>query len=88
MDGFSYNESWPDALKDAERQRYRACCKVRCLEASLDRIDWSEFEAVMNELEAARAEVLVMGKRAFGLRVAWLNEKENRPRATNTGTAD
>lgn len=37
-----------------ERRRYRAECKVRCLEANLDRIDPREFDLLMEQLEAAQ----------------------------------
>ena len=36
---------------------YRAECRVTCLEAMLKRIDYSEFDSVMEKLEAAKEEV-------------------------------
>ena len=71
MKGFSYNETWSEELKEAERQRYRACCKVRTLEASLDRIDISEFDDTMAKLEAANSEVLAAGALFTKLKYAW-----------------
>ncbi len=78
MSDFGYCGAWSDELKEAERQRYRAYCKVRCLEASLDRTDWSEFEAVMAELELARAEGHKAGIKVIQLRAAW-SAKEHYP---------
>lgn len=48
---------WPQELQEAERRRYRAACRVRCLESSLDRINPAEFDQVMDQLEAAIMEV-------------------------------
>lgn len=58
---FTYCPSWPQELQEAERRRYRAACRVRCLESSLDRINPAEFDQVMNQLEAAIVEVQVAG---------------------------
>lgn len=45
-----------EKIAAAERRRYRAACKVRCLEANLTRIDPQEFDQLMDQLEAAREE--------------------------------
>ena len=50
---FTYCPAWPQELQEAERRRYRAACRVRCLESSLDHIDPSGFDQVMDQLEAA-----------------------------------
>lgn len=50
-------EAWPEELKEAERRRYRAECKLRCLTAALDRVDPAEFDGVMARIEAARDEL-------------------------------
>ena len=50
-------EAWPEELKEAERRRYRAECKLRCLTASLDRVDPAEFDGVMTQIEATREEL-------------------------------
>lgn len=50
-------EAWPQERKDAELRVYRARCRLRCLEAHLDRIDFAQFDDLMTQLEAARAEL-------------------------------
>lgn len=50
-------EAWPQERKDAEFRVYRARCRLRCLEANLDRIDFDQFDDLMAQLEAARAEL-------------------------------
>lgn len=67
---FTYNASWPQELQEAERRRYRAACRVRCLESSLDRIDPGEFDQVMDQLEASAA-----GYEVIRLRVKWAAEQ-------------
>lgn len=54
-------EAWPEELKEAERRRYRAECKLRCLISALDRIDPAEFDGLMAQIEQARAEVQKAG---------------------------
>ena len=53
---YDYNSAWSDELKEAERRRYRAECKVRCLTAALDRTPPEGFEALMAQIEAAQKE--------------------------------
>lgn len=67
---FIYNASWSKELQDAERRRYRAECRVRCLESSLDRIDPNEFDWVMDQLEAAIVEVQAAAQEAYRLQLA------------------
>lgn len=50
-------EAWPEELKEAERRRYRAECKLRCLTAALDRVDPVEFDSLMAQIEATREEL-------------------------------
>ncbi len=57
-------------LREAERQLYRAQCRVRCLEANLDRIDLEDFERLMESLEAARRELMDTGLREARARIA------------------
>ena len=45
-----------EKIAAAERRRYRASCKVRCLEANLTRIDPQEFDQLMDQLKAAKEE--------------------------------
>ena len=42
-----YCAAWPQELKEAERRRYRAACRVKMLEAQLDRIGPEEFDQLM-----------------------------------------
>ncbi|GEM_PF-4806926 len=44
-------------LAVVERQLYRARCRVKCLEAKLTRIEPSEFDELMDKLEAAKRRV-------------------------------
>jgi PP-loop superfamily ATP-utilizing enzyme len=57
-------------LREAERLLYRAQCRVRCLEANLDRIDPEDFEPLMESLEAARQEATDAGFREVRARIA------------------
>lgn len=57
-------------LREAERLLYRAQCRVRCLEANLDRIDPEDFEPLMESLEAARQEAMDAGLREARARIA------------------
>ena len=54
-----YCAAWPQELKEAEQRRYRAVCRVKMLEAQLDRIG----------IEAAQAEVYEAGGDV--LRLKW-----------------
>ena len=47
--------AWPQELKEAEQRRYRAVCRVKMLEAQLDRIGPEEFDQLMEQIEAAQA---------------------------------
>ena len=68
---YEYNFSWPPELQEAERRRYRAECKVRCLEASLDRISMAEFDSVMAQIEAAQMELYAAAQEELRLRCEW-----------------
>ena len=57
----TYCAAWPDELKEAHRELYRAVCKRRCLEAAITRINPSEFDETMSALETAVSEVLKCG---------------------------
>lgn len=57
-------------LREAERLLYRAQCRVRCLEANLDRIDPEDFEPLMESLETAWRELLDAGYRETCARIA------------------
>ena len=58
-----------DAWPEAERRRYRAACRVKMLEAQLDRIGPEEFDQLMEQIEAAQAEVYEAGGDV--LRLKW-----------------
>ena len=74
MSDYEYCEAWPDELKELSRQRYRALHRVRCLEAAITRIDPSQFDALMEQVEHAQREVSRI--RTHYLRMKW--EYENR----------
>ena len=48
---------WTPERKAAEMRLYRAQCRIRCLEANLDRVDPDQFDALMAQLEAAQTEL-------------------------------
>lgn len=56
-----YCAAWPPELQEAEQRRYRAVCRVKMLEAQLDRIGPEEFDQLMEQIEAAQAEVYEAG---------------------------
>lgn len=60
-------EAWPEELKEAERRRYRAECKLRCLTAALDRVDPAEFDSIMAQIEATREELYVASSTKLAL---------------------
>lgn len=70
---YEYNSSWPPELQEVERRRYRAECKVRCLEASLDRISMAEFDSVMNQIEAAQSELYSAALEALRLKCSFFS---------------
>lgn len=54
---FSYCEADSPELKEIKRKYDRAVCRVKCLEANITRIDYREFDALMDELEKAQEDV-------------------------------
>ena len=50
---YELNPFWSAERKAAEFQIYRAQCKLRCLEAKLNRADLEQFDELMVLLEAA-----------------------------------
>lgn len=71
MDNFGYCEIWPEEMKELSRRNYRAACHVRCLEAALDRIAPTDFEALMTELEAARQELFNTASGFRQMKLQW-----------------
>ena len=69
MNSLGYCPAWPEELKELSRRNYRAACRVRNLEAALDRIAPNEFDAVMDQLETARRELY--NTSAEFMRVKW-----------------
>lgn len=63
-----YNPNWPDDLKEAERARVRAECRLRNLTAQLDTVPPAEFDPLMIQIETARDELYNAAKRFFELR--------------------
>lgn len=61
MPDFGYCEAWPEELKELSRRQYRACQRVRNLEAYITRVDPEEFDTVMAELENARSVAISTG---------------------------
>lgn len=70
---YDYNSAWSDELKEAERSRYRAECKVRCLTAALDRTPPEGFEALMAQIEAAQKELENAAAHKLRCLWAWFN---------------
>lgn len=50
-------DTWSPEKKDAEMRLYRARCKLRCLEANLDKISPEQFDELMILIEEARMEL-------------------------------
>lgn len=48
---FGYCSAWSEERKTVERRHYRLLCRLRCLEAALDRTDPQDFDALMDEIE-------------------------------------
>lgn len=44
-------------LLEAERQHFRAECKLRCLTSALDRTNPEDFDVLMVQIEAAKDEL-------------------------------
>jgi len=63
-----YCQAWSQEVKDAERRRFRAECKLRCLEANLDRITPVEFDGLMDQIEAAQEELRTAGLNLIRIR--------------------
>lgn len=53
---FGYREADSTQLKELKRKYDRAVRRIKCLEANLARIDYSEFDALMDELERTEVE--------------------------------
>lgn len=71
-----YCAAWPPELKEAERRRYRAACRVEMLEAQLSRIGPEEFDQLMEQIEAAQAEVYEAGGDVLRLKWKFYNGAE------------
>lgn len=48
---FGYCSKWPAVLKEAWQKQNKLRCRRRCLEAYLDRIDYTDFDGLFAELE-------------------------------------
>ena len=64
-----YCAAWPPELQEAEWRRYRAVCRLKMLEAQLERISPEEFDQLMEQIVAAQAEVYEAGNDV--LRLKW-----------------
>lgn len=67
-----YNPYWPDNLKEAERARFRADCRLRNLLAQLDTVAPTEFDALMDLIEKEREELYMTGHKFFELRYQYM----------------
>lgn len=54
---FGYRDADSPLLKELKRQYDRAFYRTRCLEANIARIDYEDFDLIMDELEKAKAEM-------------------------------
>ena len=59
MSDFDFCAAWPDDLKEVSRECYRLYCRVRNLEANIERVPPRDFDAVMGDLEQAREKLYV-----------------------------
>lgn len=69
--------AWPDELKEMHRVYYRALCRMKNLEAYIERVTPYEFDAVMDELEQAQKQVQALAIQFEKARRAW--DWANRP---------
>lgn len=69
--GFGYCEAWPDEMKELSRKHYRALQRIRNLEAYITRVDPDEFDAVMADLENAKAEAINAGAAFTRCNLKW-----------------
>ena len=68
---FEFVSAWPDEVKALNRARYRAICRMRNLEASIERVSPHEFDGMMDELEQAQEEVQALSIKFDNARRAW-----------------
>jgi len=74
---YNYDSTWSEELKAAERWRYRAECKVRCLTSALDRVDPTGFDVLMDQIEAAQTELQAAGEHKLDCLWRWFSAKKN-----------
>ena len=74
---YIYDNTWPEELKAAERRRYRAECKVRCLVSMLDRVEPTGFGALMDQIEAAQTELQAAGEHKLECLWRWFCKKND-----------
>ena len=66
---FGYCSAWSEERKAAERRHYRLACRLRCLEAALDRTDLQDFDALMDEIERTHELLQTAGAECLRFRV-------------------
>ena len=71
MYDFEYCAAWPDELKDLSRRQYRLFCRVRNLEAAIKRVEPTEFDPLMEQLELAQQELNENGTALISARYRW-----------------
>ena len=74
---YVYDSTWSEEPKAAERLRYRAECKVRCLTSALDRVEPTGFDALMNQIEAAQTELQAAGEHKLECFWRWFSAKND-----------
>ena len=78
--------AWPDEVKALSRAHYRAVCRMKNLEAYIERVSPYEFDAVMDVLEQAHEQVQALAIQFEKARWAW--EWRDYPKARNRETAE
>lgn len=55
---YEYDPKWPPELKAATRSKYRALCRVVCLEGKLPNTNPDELGPLLDELVAANEDLI------------------------------
>lgn len=57
MNDIGYCHAWHAFVKAAWKKYYRLQCRLRCLQANLDRIDYADFDNLFCELEKVQQDL-------------------------------
>lgn len=57
MNDIGYRHTWPAPVKAAWRKHNSLQCRLRCLQANLDRIAYADFDDLISELEKVQQDL-------------------------------